>query len=357
MKTSAVSVKRKVLKALVWALLPLAVQGCVALESALSPLASQNAVVEPIHAPTTEILQSDAPLDATRTFDWFDATRERKIPARLYLPASRAAGAHSMPLVVFSHGLGGSREGYQYLGRYFAANGYASLHLQHIGSDRELWFGNPLNLFDRLKGAATESEAIARVSDLRFALDKLLSSDLGEMIDPRRIVAAGHSYGANTTMLAAGATIERDGQLLQMRDDRIKAAILLSAPPFYGLGDPHRILNGIAIPTLHVTATEDDIRIPGYCSGVADRIRVYQATGIDRQTPKALVVFKGGSHSIFTDRTGSGGYELNKKVKAATRELALTFMNNLLGNGNGAVDQWREKNADILEQFETWRTP
>ncbi len=318
-----------------------AIQGCAVLEP---PLASDS-------------LTPSAPGYTTQTFDWFDKTREREIPVRLYLPTVQPEGAHSIPLVVFSHGIGGSREGYQYLGHFFAANGYASLHLQHSGSDRQLWFGNPLNLLDRLKNAANKSEAIARVYDLRFALDMLLTSDLGEMIDRRRIIAAGHSYGANTTMLAVGAAIELDGQPLQIRDDRIKAAILLSAPPFYGLGDPHRILSGIDIPTLHITATEDQIRIPGYCSGVADRIQIYEAMGLDRQSPKALVVFKGGSHSIFTDRMGSGGYELNPKVKVATRELALTFMNNLLGNGNGAVDQWQEKNAEILDYFEPWRTP
>ena len=83
-----------------------------------------------------------------------------------------------MPLVVFSHGLGGSRRGYRYLGEHFASHGVASLHLQHVGSDRQLWGGNPLAMLGRLQTAAQDGEAMARVQDLRFALDMLLAGDL-----------------------------------------------------------------------------------------------------------------------------------------------------------------------------------
>lgn len=117
-----------------------------------------------------------------------------------------------MPLVVdggvvFSHGIGVSRRGYSYLGQHWASHGVASLHLQHIGSDRNVWFGNPLGMIGRLQDAAQDGEAIARAQDLRFALDQLLGpgSELAPHIDAERIAAAGHSYGANTVLLAAGA--------------------------------------------------------------------------------------------------------------------------------------------------------
>ena len=101
----------------------------------------------------------------TQTFEWQDGSRNRGVPARLYLPVVGKGGViQPVPLIVFSHGMGGSRDGYQYLGRYFAANGYASLHLQHVGSDRQLWFGNPFLLLGRLNDAAKESEAIDRKS-------------------------------------------------------------------------------------------------------------------------------------------------------------------------------------------------
>ena len=136
--------------------------------------------------------------------DWYDAARQRAVPVRLYLPA-RASAAQRVPLVVFSHGIGGSRRGYSYLGSHWASHGVASLHLQHVGSDRSLWQGNPVSLVLRLQGAAQESEAIARVQDLRFALDQLAAGPHAQAIDMNRVVAAGHSYGANTTLPGGGA--------------------------------------------------------------------------------------------------------------------------------------------------------
>ncbi len=269
------------------------------------------------------------------------------MPVRLYLPDGAEAGK-PVPLVVFSHGIGGSRLGYSYLGRYWASQGYASLHLQHVGSDRNLWVGNPFGLVGRLHDAAQDKEAIARVLDLHFALDQLLAGPLAARLDANRIVAAGHSYGANTTLLAAGAQVERAGQKLDFRDPRIKAAIILSAPPFYGESDPAKILAGITVPTLHVTATDDIIRIPGYYSGATDRVAVFDATGSPR---KALAVFAGGSHSMFTDRSGTGGMALNPKVKDATRALSLAFLKDVFDGEDAALRQWPAQFAGIVARY------
>jgi len=253
--------------------------------------------------------------------DWIDTTRERAVPVRLYWPAQVPGGA-SVPLVVFSHGIGGSRSGYSYLGKHFASHGIASLHLQHVGSDRQVWFGNPFGVVGRLWKATSEEEAIQRVRDLRFALDELLEhSAYGARIDRARIAAAGHSYGANTVMLAAGATLQRNGHSVEFRDPRIRAALLLSAPPFYGEPALDPILKPLTLPTLHVTATEDVIRVPGFYSAPADRVAVFDAAG---SRIKTLAMFEGGSHSVFMDRRGSG--DAPQQIRAATRELSVAFL-------------------------------
>jgi len=284
---------------------------------------------------------------STHDMEWLDNARARRVPVRLYLPDAARAEA-PVPLVVFSHGIGGSRAGYSYLGRFWASQGYASLHLQHVGSDRALWSGNPFELVSRLQGAAQEAEAVARVRDLSFALDQLLSGELAPRLDAQRIVAAGHSYGANTTLLAAGASVQRDGAPLQLRDARIKAVIVLSAPPFYGEAAPQQILGPVRVPSLHVTATEDVIRIPGYYSGADDRVAVFDATGSPRKT---LAVFAGGSHSIFTDRAGSGGAQLNAQVKEATRALSVAFLNSVFKGDDGALAAWPQQFADIVARY------
>lgn len=289
---------------------------------------------------------SAAPAILGQDLDWQDAQRQRAVPVRLYWPAQ--ANDAPVPLIVFSHGIGGSRRGYSYLGQYWASQGYASLHVQHVGSDRQLWMGNPLGLVGRLQGAAQEREAIHRARDVSFALDRLLQGEWGARIDARRIVAAGHSYGANTSLLLAGARVARQGAVMDLRDERFKAALIISAPPFYGEPDPAAILASVNIPTLHITATEDVIRIPGYYSDAQDRLRVFDATG---SATKSLVVFEGGSHSVFTDRDGTGGLTLNPKLKTATRELTLAFLSQVFDGQGESLLSWGERHGGLLARW------
>ena len=314
--------------------------------------ASADSAVNPV-APAAERTFAALPKDSDagyRSVDmhWNDAARQRDIPVRLYWPAGASASA-PVPLVVFSHGLGGSRTGYSYLGRHWASLGFASLHVQHAGSDRAVWTGNLFKLFGNLQTAASESNALDRAKDVSFAITSILDSkDFGPQINPSAIAVAGHSYGANTAMLIGGATVERDGKPLALRDDRVKALILISAPPFTGEGDMAKILSPIKVPTLHVTGTDDVIRVPGYYSDLADRVAVYDAVA---GPGKLLTVFKGATHSIFTDRSAPSGVELNSVVKKATRELSGLFLKTVLGGASAkAVDEWVAAQRALLDR-------
>src|SRR5262245_29668842 len=64
-----------------------------------------------------------------------DDARKREIPLRVYLPTSDKPAA----VVLFSHGLGGSRENSAYLGKHWSARGYAVVFMQHAGSDEKVW--------------------------------------------------------------------------------------------------------------------------------------------------------------------------------------------------------------------------
>src|SRR6185369_2267650 len=77
----------------------------------------------------------------TALFSWQDTKRNRNVPAKIYYPKSSGG---PFPIVIFSHGLGGTREGYEYLGRAWASHGYVSVHLQHLGSDDSVWRDAPL---------------------------------------------------------------------------------------------------------------------------------------------------------------------------------------------------------------------
>jgi alpha-beta hydrolase superfamily lysophospholipase len=300
-----------------------------------------------------------SPLPGHRTLDLdlVDADRRRPVPARLYLPR-QASPAQPVPLVVFSHGLGGSRMGYSYLATHWADEGIASLHPQHIGSDSAVWRGNPLELVQRLQSAATDAEAHARVLDLRHALDHVLASDQAPLIDAARIAVAGHSYGANTAMLVAGARVATaDSDRTDLRDKRIQAAILISAPPLMDQGPVEQVLGAVSIPTLHITSLEDTIKLPGYRSTVADRIAIFDAM---TRSPKALAVFNTGGHSIFTDRTTISGPETSARIKGATRELCTVFLRRSLRTPFTLPDtqdeareirQWLGRYQDVLDRF------
>ena len=290
--------------------------------------------------------------------DIFDASRQRPVPSRLYLPL-HTSPARPIPLVVFSHGLGGARTGYSYLARHWANAGMASLHPQHVGSDNSVWRGNPLELLQRLQTAARESEALARVLDLRFALNQVLASDQGQLFDVSKIAVAGHSYGANTAMLVAGAKVETGSATLRdLRDRRMQAVILISAPPLLGQGPAEQVLGSVSVPTLHITSLEDTINLPGYSSTVNDRIAIFDAM---TQSPRALAVYNTGGHSIFTDRTTRSGPEASARIKGATQELSTIFLRQSLHFGNIQLNTehrsehpaMKPKHAELLDNQNT----
>ncbi len=95
---------------------------------------------------------------------WLDRKRNREIPVKIYMPKHSSTAA---PVVVFSHGLGGSREAAVYLGEALAEHGYVSVHIQHPGSDESLWkTGDGKGLKEFLqsrKGGGDRSSLLARL--------------------------------------------------------------------------------------------------------------------------------------------------------------------------------------------------
>ncbi len=293
-----------------------------------------------------DLVQSDE-------LEWFDDSRARAVPVLYYAPKQRnyeQANTDKLPLIVFSHGLGGSRDRYAYLGKYWASQGFASLHVQHVGSDRQLWRGSRLTLPFRLMAAAGDEEALARVADVKFALSTLLDSDFGATIDQSKLVMAGHSYGANTSMLLVGAKVERSGSLPPLRDPRFSAALLISAPPFYD-GEPlAKVLASVTVPTLHITNTMDEIEVPGYHSSPSDRIDLYQAMG---GSYKVLAVFHGGNHNIFSGRRQRPELSVQAQVlQAATQSLSSAFLKGLFLQDKSLLQQWQQQHQPLLARFE-----
>ena len=108
----------------------------------------------PICAPAPTVAAGD-PLE----FELDRPARHRAVPVRLYWPTPGRSFAGSAGGVLPRHRRFAPR--LRLLRSHLVRHGVASLHLQHVGSDRHLWFGNPLGMLSRLQDAAQEHEAIA----------------------------------------------------------------------------------------------------------------------------------------------------------------------------------------------------
>jgi predicted dienelactone hydrolase len=235
---------------------------------------------------------------AVKKVEWRDAKRDREVPAKLYFPA---AGKGPFPVLLFSHGLGGSRDGYEYLGRHWASHGYVAVHLQHRGSDDAVWKGSKKPLDDLRKAVWEPANALHRPLDVRFALDQLTKmnaadKDLKGRLDLARVGLAGHSFGGFTTQAAIGQVFVLPlGKEVTFREPRVKAAVILSPSPPPDKSSPAKAFGKIKVPCLHMTGTEDD------GVGIVEMEAAQRRVPFDhiKGAEQYLVIFKGGDHMVF----------------------------------------------------------
>ena len=276
-----------------------------------------------------------------RLFDWIDAKRGREVPVKIYFPGDTKTPS---PLIVLSHGLGGSREGYEYLGRHWAGHGYISAHIQHLGSDDQVWRGQAQPMQSMRRAAADPQNAINRTRDVSFVIDQMekLNGEEGvfkNRVDLGRIGVAGHSFGANTTLVAAGQIfILPDGKELGFSDPRVKAAVPMSSPVPRNRADLGRAFGKIAVPCLHMTGTLDDSPI-GETTAADRRLPFDNIAGADQ----FLIVFNGGDHMIFSGRSrprsADGHGEKDALFQGLIRQSTTAFWDAYL-RGDAAAKAW-----------------
>ena len=270
--------------------------------------------------------------------EWRDKSRDREIPIKIYAPKD-ADGAR--PTIIVSHGLGGSREGLAYLGRHWASHGYVAVHLQHAGSDLQIWQGKPK---DEIGGAMLRAVKnlqawIDRPLDVRFAIDQVLAGPLkvraeSLSIDPARLAVAGHSFGGWTALASAGITFNPLTVLsANFGDSRLVASIALSAGGFRT--DPPIAFDTVRIPTLHMTGTEDRIAIGDIRP--EEQRNAYMHI---RNAQKYLVILDGGDHMIFAG-TPRGGSKKNIDARhlSIIKSTTTAFLDSAV-NGDGPASVW-----------------
>lgn len=283
----------------------------------------------------------------TFLLDLHDDARARDVPVRVYLPQDAKT---PRPLVLVSHGLGGSREGLSYLGNHFASHGYITVHMQHPGSDEAVWKGLPVRdvLPAMRKAAASPQVAIDRANDVPFVLDQLeklnsnKDSKLAGLLDFDKVAIAGHSFGAWSAM--AGVNMTVGGKLgKSYGDKRIKCTIPLS-PPVANERQREATYATINVPALFMTGTLDTSPIND--TTAEERLIPYSLVpGPSKDgAPKYLVNFDGADHMTFGGETKRN---LRSKVSPKDNEA---FHSIILQSSTAFLDCYLLDNADA----KTW---
>lgn len=245
-----------------------------------------------------------------------DAIRgNRVIPLKFYYPLGDDLS--NLPLIVWSHGLGGSIDGAAFLSRLFTTQGYVVLHVQHQGTDSALWEGKPGHPWDIIKSLnIPRSATLARFADIPFVLDNLgewlaQNTDVADKVDLNNIAMSGHSFGAMTAQVMLGQQFpNEEGILTDYADPRFKCGIFYSPVPAFHLTGamPEDIYAGIDRPAFHMTGTDDSSPVEGF--DYTRRLNVYDYS---YRADKALLVLKDGDHMIYNGSRGKLGQNPNRE--------------------------------------------
>lgn len=173
-----------------------------------------------------------------------DKARNKSVRITIEYPTR--TGPH--PVIVFSHGGGGSNRGYPGLSSHWASYEYVVIRPSHD---------------DRAKAEdMTTAEWRDRVRDITLVLDSLASlqqqyPELQGKIDANRIAVAGHSRGAITAMMLGGLRTFPGPSTFA--DPRVKAVVALSpSGPKSMWGLTNESWAELRVPALFMTGSRDN---------------------------------------------------------------------------------------------------
>ncbi|WP_459557347.1 alpha/beta hydrolase family protein [Lacunimicrobium album] len=301
------------------------------------------------------------PLESTQevtseVFTLVDASRKREIPVRYYFPEQKGP----RPVVLFSHGLGGSRDNNGYIGKHLAGRGYVCVFMQHPGSDESVWRGKGIaNVQSNMQKAANGENLKLRGEDVKAVVEALSvwnttkGHPLEGRVDTTRIGMSGHSFGAQTTQAALGQNYGPMGQKFSVPEIRAGVAYSPSIPR---IGDENNSFSKMDRPMLLMTGTEDESPIGGQTA--ESRRKVYPAlpNTIDRYE----LVLDGGQHSAFSEREirlrAAGGGAKNPNHHRVILALTTAFWDAYLLD-DATAKAWLQGDGprQIMEKADVWQ--
>ncbi|MGA2001205.1 MAG: alpha/beta fold hydrolase [Terriglobales bacterium] len=184
-----------------------------------------------------------------------DAARNKDVPLKIYYPE----GAGPFPVIVFSHGLYGSKDAYWALAQYWASYGYVCIHPSHADSRQDSGYRGTLR-----QAIADPNLWRSRPKDISFIIDSLpqierLAPTLKGKLDRSRIGVGGHSYGAYTAVAIGGATVQMPGgkSPVSFADKRVRAIVVLSPQGEGEMGLTSHSWENIRVPMLAMYGSRD----------------------------------------------------------------------------------------------------
>jgi predicted dienelactone hydrolase len=268
-----------------------------------------------------------------------DQQRKKELQVKITYPA--APGRY--PVIVFSHGAGGSKDTDAPLTEYWASHGYVCLqpsHADSIALAREQ--GRRMTIFQLLRTIGNDYAGWTnRVRDVSFVIDSLQAlqknyPQLAQRIDASRIGVGGHSYGAWVSQVLGGAKVNLPSGETSLADRRVKAVLLLSPqgiePNGFGMKNEHS-WDELRVPMMLMTGSLD--------KGLGGQSPEWRAEPFRYAPPgnKYLVYFKGADHMTFSARRSS-------PFLATIEKSSLAFWDAFLKDDAAA------KKALDTEQFE-----
>lgn len=279
--------------------------------------------------------------------EFIDSSRDnRSVPYKIYHPEGE--NVEKSPVIIWSHGFGGNRDGASFISRYLAGQGYTLVHITHIGTDSSLWEGKPGHPWDILRNTEiTRETTLNRFYDVPFVLNQLEiraqeNPEIGQYMDLSKIGMSGHSFGAMTTQVMAGQLFpDAKGNLMSLRDERIECGIAYSPTTITHLSDaePEDLYGPINIPMFHMTGTEDESPTEGY--GYEFRLTIGEHANHPEQYTQIL---QGGDHMIYNGTRGKlANNPLREQHEQEILNGAHAFWDAYLKNNDGAKEWLKER--------------
>ena len=228
------------------------------------------------------------------------------------------------PLIVFSHGYGGSKTQSKALMNALAEKGYVVIAPDHKDAGA-LTRGGLSNLSEfREAEKWTDSNYRDRGDDIKSILDEMLRSDSwSQTVDWDKVGLAGHSLGGYTVLALAGAWPS-------WKLPGIKAILALSpyAQPFILKGT----LKSLTVPVMYQGGTLD--------LGITPSIRKNSGAYEQTPSPAYYIEFQRAGHFAWTD--------LNPRFQASIAIYSAAFFDKfLLGKSNPTLQNKRDDVADL----------